>query len=74
MDRIWQWAWDRYGRWYSWAVLAVMFPLVLQIYLMLSFAVVAYEGSRHYVEAAAVAGFGLLASAMSLAVGLLIWA
>lgn len=29
MERIWQWAWDRYGRWYSWAVLAVMFPLVL---------------------------------------------
>jgi class 3 adenylate cyclase len=60
MDRIWQLAWDRYGARYSWAVLAVMFPLVLQIYLLLSFAVVAYEGSRHYVEAAAVTGFSVL--------------
>ena len=54
MDRIWQWAWDRYGARYSWAICAVSFPLMLQIYLLLSFVVVAFEESGHYVEAAAV--------------------
>jgi hypothetical protein len=33
MDRIWQWAWDRYGARYSWAALAVAFPLSLPVYL-----------------------------------------
>jgi hypothetical protein len=54
MDRIWQWAWDRYAARYSWAMYAVGFPLLLQIYLVPSFLIVAYEESRHYVEAAAV--------------------
>jgi adenylate cyclase len=54
MDRIWQWAWDRHGQMYSWAIYAIMFPLVLQIYLLPSFVVVAYEKSDSYVEAAAV--------------------
>jgi adenylate cyclase len=54
MDRIWQWAWDRYAARYSWAICAVSFPLMLQIYLLLSFVVVAFEESGHYVEAAAV--------------------
>ena len=26
MDRIWQWAWDRYGARYSWAICAISFP------------------------------------------------
>ena len=51
---IWQWAWDRHGERYSWAIYAIMFPLVLQIYLVPSFVVVAYEKSGSYVEAAAV--------------------
>src|SRR3954447_3957224 len=54
MDRIWQWAWDRYQTRYSWAVYAVTFPVVLPFYLLLSFVVVAFEGSGRYVEAAAV--------------------
>ena len=54
MDRIWQWAWDRYGARYSWAVCAITFPVMLQIYLLLSFLVVAFEESGRYVEAAAV--------------------
>ena len=54
MDRIWQWAWDRYGARYSWAIYAVSFPLMLPIYLSWSFLVVAFEESDHYVEAAAV--------------------
>jgi adenylate cyclase len=54
MDRIWQWAWDRYGARYSWALCAVTFPVLLPIYLLTSFVVVAFEESGHYVEAAAV--------------------
>jgi adenylate cyclase len=53
MDRIWQWAWDRYGARYSWAICAISFPLLLTTYLVLSFVVVAFEESDHYVEAAA---------------------
>ena len=54
MDRIWQWAWDRYGARYSWVICAVSFPLLLQIYLVLAFIVVGYQKSTHYVEAAVV--------------------
>jgi hypothetical protein len=32
MDRIWQWAWDRHGARYSWAIYAVLVPVFLQIY------------------------------------------
>ncbi len=54
MDRIWQWAWDRYGARYSWAVCAVMFLVFLPCFLILSFMVVALEKSDRYLEAAAV--------------------
>jgi adenylate cyclase len=54
MDRIWQWAWDRYASRYSWAICAVAFPVALPIYLVSSFVVVAYEESGNYVEAAAI--------------------
>src|SRR4030081_3246502 len=54
MDRIWQWAWDRYGPRYSWAISAVTFLVLLSIYLVPAIVVVAREGSGHYVEAAAV--------------------
>jgi class 3 adenylate cyclase len=54
MDRIWQWAWDRYGPRYSWAALAVAFSFSLPIYLFWSFVIVAVEKSGHYVQAAAV--------------------
>ena len=60
MDRIWQWAWNRYGTGYSWAIFTIMFPLVLQIYLVQSLAVVAYERSSHYVGAAVVTGVVVL--------------
>ena len=59
MDRIWQWAWDRYGARYSWAVCAISFPVVLTIYLVSAFLVVAFEGSDHFVEAAAVTVVGM---------------
>src|ERR1700757_3098290 len=54
MDRIWQWAWDRYGARYSWAAYAVAFPVSLAMYLFWSFLIVAVEGSSDYVQAAAV--------------------
>lgn len=60
MDRIWQWAWDRYGARYSWAICAVSFPVLLPNYLALSFVVIAFEESGHYVEAAAVTAVAVL--------------
>ena len=54
MDRIWQWAWDRYGARYSWAVFAIDALGVLPVWLLLAFLVVAFEGSDRYVEAAAI--------------------
>jgi adenylate cyclase len=55
MDRIFQWAWDRYGARYRWAIIPVALPLTLPIYFFWSFLIVAVEKSSHYVEAAAVA-------------------
>jgi adenylate cyclase len=54
MDRIWQWAWDRYGAWYSWVISAVLFSSILSVSLVLSCTVVAFERSSHYAEASAV--------------------
>jgi adenylate cyclase len=61
MDRIWQWAWDRHGPRYSWVIWAIMVAVTLQIYLVPSLLVVAYEKSGHYAEAAAVTGVAVLA-------------
>ncbi|OBK76594.1 adenylate/guanylate cyclase domain-containing protein [Mycobacterium sp. 1164985.4] len=54
MDRIWQWAWDRYGPRYSWVMCGVLFPSSMAAYLLPSFVVVAFEKSTHYLHAAAV--------------------
>ena len=54
MDRFWQWAWDRYGPRYSWAIFAVGVPLGLPIYILWSFLIVAVEKSGDYGDAAAV--------------------
>src|ERR1700754_2866344 len=54
MDRIWQWAWDRDGARYLWAIAVVGFPIQLSIWLIASFIVVAFEKSDRYVEAAGV--------------------
>src|SRR5690348_15103110 len=54
MERIWKWAWDRYGARYTWMLCAITIPVVLPIYLVLSFVVVAFEGSGHYAEAAGI--------------------
>lgn len=54
MERVWQCAWDRCGARYSWAICVVTFAVVLPVYLLLSFWVVAFENSGHYIEAAVV--------------------
>jgi class 3 adenylate cyclase len=61
MDRIWQWAWERYAARYSWAVSAIVFVLFLPHYLLMSCVVVAFEGSARYVESAAVTVVAMLA-------------
>ena len=54
MDRIWQWAWDRYPSKYSWVLYAISIALILPPYLVWSFVVVAFEKSGRYAEATAV--------------------
>ena len=54
MDRIWQWAWDRHGRRFSWAICAVLAPVGLPIYVVWSCLIVAVEQSSDYPAAAAV--------------------
>jgi hypothetical protein len=60
MDRIWQWAWDRYGARYSWAIYAISFLAQVPVYLVPSFVVVAFEDSGHYAEAAAITVIAVL--------------
>src|SRR5687768_7760396 len=54
MDRIWQWAWDRYAARYSWAVFAITSLAVMPVWLGSALLLVVFEGSNRYVEAAAV--------------------
>jgi adenylate cyclase len=54
MDRIWQWVWDRYATRYSWAIYAVACGIGLAVLLVSAFAIVAFEESGHYVEAAVI--------------------
>ncbi|WP_297774972.1 adenylate/guanylate cyclase domain-containing protein [Mycobacterium sp.] len=49
MDRIWQWAWDRYGARYTWAGGVIAFFVSLPIYLtFVSFPIVVFEKSGRY--------------------------
>src|ERR1700712_37572 len=55
MDRIWQWAWDRYASRYTWATSAAALIVSLPIYFVfLSLPIVAFERSGRYVEAAVI--------------------
>jgi adenylate cyclase len=60
MDRIWQWAWDRYGARYTWALYAIAFPVALPVYLLLTLPIVAFEKSGQYVEVAAITAGAVL--------------
>jgi adenylate cyclase len=64
MDRIWQWAWGRYGARYSWAIWVVAYATLLPTFLVWSFLVVAYEGSSRYIEATVVTGVTVVMLAM----------
>jgi adenylate cyclase len=66
MDRIWQWAWDRYGARYSWAMWIITFASGLPVYLVWSWSVVAFVKSSHYVEASVIAGVVVLVLAFML--------
>ncbi|OBJ35311.1 cyclase [Mycobacterium colombiense] len=64
MDRIWQWAWDRYGARYTLAGGVISFFISLPIYLtFVSFPIVAFEKSGRYVAATAVTVVAMLALA-----------
>jgi adenylate cyclase len=54
MDRLCQWAWDRYGSRYSWAFCVVAALAGLPIYIIWSSLIVAVEQSSDYLQAAAV--------------------
>ena len=55
MERVWQWAWDRHGPRYSWAVFAVSSVVILPIWLTTALVIVEFEESDRYFTAAAVA-------------------
>jgi adenylate cyclase len=54
MDHILQWAWDRHGTRYSWALCAVIATAGLPIFVVWSFLIVAVEQSSGFSGAAAV--------------------
>jgi adenylate cyclase len=54
MDRLLQWVWERCGARYSWVIWVITYLIGLPVWLVWSLAVVAVEGSGHYMEAALV--------------------
>ena len=54
MDRIWQWAWDRYAARYSWAIYAVTFALCCRSTSSFRLSLSLSRTPVSYVEAAAV--------------------
>lgn len=62
MDRVWQWAWDRYPGRYSWAMFAIAAALNFGVYLFFAMLIVALERSDRYLAAA-----GLTAATVVLA-------
>ena len=60
IDRVWQWAWDRHGPRYSWAVFALSYVVLLPIWLLPPVLVVAYEETDDFLMAAGTAAVFLL--------------
>jgi adenylate cyclase len=54
MDRIWQWAWDRYPTRYSWALFTATCSIVLSVLLVAALVVVAFEQSTNFVGSAVI--------------------
>ena len=61
IDRVWQWAWDRHGPRYSWAVLVVSFVVTVPLWETVALVIVEFEESDRFVVA------GVIAAATSLA-------
>ena len=49
MNRVWQWAWDRYGSRYSWAVLVLSYLLTVPMWVFTAIVIVMYEESDQFV-------------------------
>jgi adenylate cyclase len=68
MDRVWQWAWDRYGPRYSWAVLVLGVVPMVPIWVLPACLIVGFEGSDRFLAAAAIAVAIGLAAVLGLTV------
>jgi adenylate cyclase len=55
MDRLWQWAWDRHGARYSWAVFALAYVVTVPMWVLSAVVIVEFERSDGFVAAVAVA-------------------
>jgi class 3 adenylate cyclase len=55
MDRVWQWAWDRFGPRYSWAAFALAYVITVPMWLATAVVVAEFESSDRYVQASATA-------------------
>ena len=74
VDRAWQWAWDRYGPRYSWAVFVLGCAIALPIFTTVAFAVAALEKSDRFVAVATLAAvIALVASYFTVRPGLGAW-
>jgi class 3 adenylate cyclase len=54
IDRLWQWAWDRHGTRYSWAVFALSYVVLLPIW-QAPLIIMVFEGSDGFLVAAGIA-------------------
>src|SRR4051812_48623669 len=68
MDRMWQFAWDRYKTRYSWACWLLTVLLALPVYLPWALGIVAFEGSDRYAETAVVTVVAVLGYLFSVVV------
>ncbi len=59
--RVYQWAWDRHGARYSWAVFALSYVVLLPIWVVPPLLIVEYEESDHLLVAATIAALTALA-------------
>jgi class 3 adenylate cyclase len=74
MDRVWQWAWDRHGRRYSWGVLAISFVLTVPMWVFSAIVIVMFERSDQFVGPAATsAAMTLVLAAILIRPGFAVW-
>ena len=66
MNRVLQWAWDRHGTRYSWAVAAVSYAVTLPLWEISAFLVVEGEESDRFLIGAAIAAVAALATVYAL--------